>query len=46
MSKQIIWNYFKSKGFNNYGIAGLMGNIQRESGFNPKNLQSTGNKQL
>ena len=46
MSKQVIWDYFKSKGFNNYGISGLMGNIQRESGFNPKNLQSTGNKEL
>ena len=46
MSKQIIWDFFKSKGFTDYGIAGLMGNIQRESGFNPKNLQSTGNKQL
>lgn len=46
MSKQIIWDYFKSKGFTEYGIAGLMGNIYVESGFNPKNLQNNGNKAL
>ena len=46
MSKQIIWDFFKSKGFTNYGIAGLMGNIYVESGFNPKNLQNNGNKAL
>ncbi len=35
---QYIWNYFKNKGFNDYGIAGLMGNLYAESGLNPKNL--------
>lgn len=46
MSKQIIWDYFKQKGFTDYGIAGLMGNLYVESGFNPKNLQNNGNKAL
>lgn len=26
-----IWNYFKSKGLTEYGIAGLMGNLKAES---------------
>ena len=46
MSKKIIWDYFKSKGFTDYGIAGLMGNIQAESNFKSQNLQSTGNEKL
>lgn len=46
MSKQIIWNFFKSKGFTDFGVAGLMGNIQAESNFNPQNLQNNGNKKL
>lgn len=47
MSKAFIWNYFKQKGvFTEAGIAGLMGNFQEESGFNPKNLQNTGNRKL
>jgi len=41
-----IWNYFKSKGLNDYGIASLMGNLYVESGLNPKNLQNTGNRKL
>ena len=46
MSKQIIWNYFKEKGFTDCGIAGLMGNIQAESNFKSTNLQNNGNKAL
>lgn len=30
----IVWNYFKNKGLNDKAIAGIMGNIQQESGFN------------
>lgn len=41
-----IWNYFKDKGFCDYGIAGLMGNLYAESGLNPKNLQNTYEKSL
>lgn len=42
----IIWNYFQSKGLNEYGIAGLMGNLYAESGLMPNNLQNAGNKKL
>jgi LysM repeat protein len=38
---EIIWDFLKSKGFNNYAIAGIMGNLYAESGLNPKNLQQT-----
>ena len=31
---------------NDYGVSGLMGNLQAESGFDPKNLQNTFNKKL
>lgn len=41
-----IWNYLKDKGLNDFAIAGVVGNIKQESGFNPKNLQNTGNKKL
>ena len=30
---QIIWNFLKKEGFNDYGIAGLMGNLYAESGL-------------
>lgn len=41
MSKEkIIWDFFKSKGLNDYSCAGLMGNLQSESGLNPKNLEN------
>jgi hypothetical protein len=40
-NEQIIWDYFKSQGLNDYGVAGLMGNLYAESGLNPKNLQNT-----
>jgi hypothetical protein len=38
---KVMWNFFKSKGLNDYGIAGLMGNLQAESGLKPINLQNT-----
>ena len=41
-----IWNYFKDKGLNDFGIAGLMGNLYAESALNPKNLQNTFEKKL
>ena len=43
---QIIWNYFKSKGFSDCGIAGLMGNLFAESGLIPTNLQNSYEKKL
>lgn len=36
-----IWAYLKAQGLNDFGIAGLMGNLQAESGLTPKNLQNS-----
>lgn len=43
---QTIWNYFKSRGFSDCGIAGLMGNLYAESGLIPTNLQNSYEKKL
>ena len=45
-NEQKIWNFLKSKGLNDFGIAGLMGNLYAESGLRPTNLQSTYEKTL
>lgn len=45
-NEKIIWDYLKSQGLNDYGIAGLMGNLYAESGMSPKNLQNTFEKSL
>ena len=37
---QTIWNYLKSKIGNEYGVAGLMGNLYAESGLRPNNLEN------
>lgn len=34
-----VWGYLKEKGLNEIQIAGIMGNIQRESGFNPSTIE-------
>lgn len=41
-----IWRYLKSAGLNDFGVAGLMGNLFAESGLNPKNLQNPYEKKL
>lgn len=41
-----MWDFFKSKGLNDFGVAGLMGNLQAESGLKPINLQNTYEKSL
>ena len=41
-----IWNYLKSKGLSNHGVAGLMGNLEAESDLNPKNLENLCEKRL
>lgn len=46
MSKKSIYDFLISQGLNKYGACGLIANIERESGCNPKNLQNTGNKKL
>lgn len=45
-NEKTIWDYLKNKGFNDYAVSGIMGNMYAESGLNPKNLQNTGNKKL
>ena len=44
--EQKIWQYFKAKGLNDFGIAGLMGNLYAESALNSKNLQNVFEKKL
>ena len=45
-NEEKIWNYLYSKIKNEYGVAGLMGNLKAESALNPINLQNSGNKKL
>lgn len=35
-----VWNYYISKGFSDEATAGIMGNFQQESSFNPKSESS------
>jgi LysM repeat protein len=46
MTNEQIWNFFKSKGLNNYGCAGLMGNLQAESGLNSCNMENSYERKL
>lgn len=41
-----VWNYLCGKINNDYGVAGLMGNLYAESGLNPKNLENLCENQL
>lgn len=45
-NEERIWNYLRSKGMNDYGCAGMMGNLYAESGLKPNNLQNTYEKKL
>lgn len=38
MEKQ-IWDFLKAEGFNDFGVAGLMGNLLAESGLRSKNME-------
>lgn len=40
------YNYLKSKGLNDFGACGLMGNLKAESGLNPCNLQNSYEKKF
>jgi len=42
----IIWNFFKAKGFNDFAVAGLMGNLKAESNLRPDNLQNSFERKL
>jgi hypothetical protein len=37
---EVIWNFLKGKGLNDYAVAGIMGNLYAESGLKPNNLQN------
>lgn len=41
-----IWNFLKTEIGNDYGVAGLMGNLYAESGLNPQNLENLCEKRL
>ena len=45
-NEEKIWNYLKGNGLNDCGTAGLMGNLQAESGLNSKNIQNSFEKKL
>lgn len=45
-NEQKIWNYLIAHGLTSHGAAGLMGNIQAESGCSPTNLQGSYEKKL
>lgn len=42
----VIWNFLNEWLGNDYGVAGLMGNLDAESGLNPINLQNTYNTEF
>lgn len=44
--REKIWNRLADEGFCDYGISGIMGNLEAESGLKPKNLQSSSEKKL
>lgn len=46
LNEKNIWDYLKNHGLNDFGVAGLIGNLYAESGLMPNNLQNTGNKKL
>ncbi len=46
VNKETIWQFLKSAGLSNAGAAGLMGNLEAESGFNPKNLEDSFEEKL
>ena len=38
-NEEIIWAWLSERIGNEYGVAGLMGNLQAESGLRPNNLR-------
>jgi hypothetical protein len=45
-NEEKIWNYLKSAGLNDFGTAGLMGNLYAESGLIPNNVENLYEKRL
>lgn len=40
-NEEKIWNYLMGKIGNAYGVAGMMGNLEKESGLKPTNLENS-----
>lgn len=45
-NEEKIWNFLYEKIGNKYGVAGLVGNLQSESGLNPKNMENSYERKL
>ena len=45
-NEEKIWNFLYEKIGNEYGVAGLVGNLQSESGLNPKNMENSYERKL
>lgn len=43
-NEEKVWNYFIAKGLSPEQVAGIMGNISQESGFDPLNIQDPGGR--
>jgi hypothetical protein len=41
-NEEKVWNYFKGKGLSDTQVAGIMGNIQQESSFDPELMEIGG----
>ena len=41
-TKRAVWKYFTGNGYTPQATAGIMGNMQQESGINPKTIQGNG----
>ncbi len=41
-----IWDFLKSRGLNDFAVAGIMGNLRAESNLRPDNLQNSFEKKL
>ena len=39
-NEEMIWNYFKLQGFTDAAVAGILGNLEAESGYLPNNLEN------
>ena len=45
-NEERIWSFLKGEGLNDFGAAGMMGNLYAESGLIPTNLQNSYEKKL
>lgn len=43
-NQETIWNYLKAQGFSSAGVAGIMGNLEAESGYRPNNMEDLANQ--